>query len=83
MKPFIQTTIIGFVVLIFVLLIIVCFKIEKHKITMKNQKDTIEELTDELHTMEIMYLKCQGNIESEKYGAHYVDGKIKFYRIND
>jgi len=57
-----------------------CFKIEKHKAQIEADKQTIEELNDELHTYEVMYLKCAGNIEAEKYGAHYVDGKIKFYK---
>ena len=80
MKPFIQTTVVGFIVLIIAMLIVVCLKVEKHKAQIEAQKQTIEELTDSLHSSEIMYLKCIGSVQTEQHGAHYVDGKIKFYK---
>ena len=83
MKPFIQITIVGFVVLIIAMLIVVCLKVEKHKAQIDAQKHMIGELTEALHSMEVMYLKCAGSVKAEQYGAHYVDGKIKFYQTND
>ncbi len=80
MKLFIKTTFILFYIGAIGILVMLCFKIEKHKAQIEADKQTIEELNDELHTYEVMYLKCAGNIEAEKYGAHYVDGKIKFYK---
>ena len=80
MKPFLYTTFITFYIGAIGILIMLCFKIEKHKAQIEADKQTIKELTDELHTMEVMYLKCAGSVEAEKYGAHYVDGKIKFYK---
>lgn len=79
MKPFIQTTVAGFIVLIIAMLIVVCLKVEKHKAQIEAQKHMIGELTEDLHTYEVMYLKCVGSVQIEKHGAHYVDGKIKFY----
>ena len=69
------------VLLVLTGLTIATLKVEEKKAQIEAQKETIKELTDELHTYQVMYLKCQGNIEAEKYGAHYVDGKLKFYRI--
>jgi hypothetical protein len=37
------------------------------------------ELKDEVLKYEHLYLKCQGDSVTERMGAHYVDGKIKFY----
>lgn len=79
MKLFINTTIAGLALIIIAALLIAVFKIEKQKTQIESQKDMIRELTDDLHTMEVMYLKCVGSVEAEQQGAHYVDGKIKFY----
>jgi hypothetical protein len=37
------------------------------------------DLKDEVLKYEHLYLKCQGDSVTERMGAHYVDGKIKFY----
>ena len=37
------------------------------------------DLKDEVLKYEHLYLKCQGDSVTEQMGAHYVDGKIKFY----
>lgn len=80
MKPFIQTTFILFFIGTIIMLVMLCFKIEKHKAQIDAQKNMIGELTDALHSMEVMYLKCAGSVKAEQYGAHYVKGKIKFYQ---
>jgi hypothetical protein len=80
MKAFLYTTFITFYIGAIGILVMLCFKIEKHKAQIEADKQTIEELTNELHTYEVMYLKCVGSVETEQHGAHYVDGKIKFYK---
>lgn len=80
MKPFIQTSIAAAVFIFVAVLFIALHKIENYKAQVEEQKETIYELKEELHTYEVMYLKCAGNIEGEKYGAHYSDGKLKFYK---
>jgi hypothetical protein len=37
------------------------------------------DLKNEVLKYEHLYLKCQGDSVTERMGAHYVDGKIKFY----
>ena len=80
MKPFIQTSISAAVLILVSVLFIALHKIENYKEQVEEQKETIYELKEELHTYEVMYLKCAGNIEGEKYGAHYSEGKLKFYK---
>jgi hypothetical protein len=80
MKAFTITTGIGIGLLILSALTIAVLKVEKQKTQIEAHTNTIEELTNELHTMEVMYLKCVGSVEVEQHGAHYVDGKIKFYK---
>lgn len=80
MKPFLYTTFVLFYIGAIGILIMLCFKIEKHKAQIDADKQTIEELTDSLHSTEIMYLKCVGSMEVEQHGAHYSEGKIKFYK---
>jgi hypothetical protein len=80
MKPFIKTTFVLFFIGAITIMVMVCSKIEKHKAQIEAHTRTIQELTDELHTMEVMYLKCAGSVQIEQLGAHYVDGKIKFYK---
>lgn len=80
MKPFIQTSIAAAVLIFVAVLFIALHKIENYKKQVEEQKETIYELKEELHKYEVMYLKCAGNIESEKYGAHYSEGKLKFYK---
>ena len=80
MKPFIQTSIAAAVLILVSVLFIALHKIENYKAQVEEQKETIYELKEELHTYEVMYLKCAGNIEGEKYGAHYSEGKLKFYK---
>jgi hypothetical protein len=78
MKPFIQTTFILFFIGAIGILVMLCYKIEKHKTQIEAHKQTIEELTDELHTYEVMYLKCSGDIEGDNYEVQYLEGKLKF-----
>ena len=80
MKPFIQTSIAAGVLILVAVLFMALHKIENYKAQVEEQKETIYELKEELHTYEVMYLKCAGNIEGEKYGAHYSEGKLKFYK---
>ena len=80
MKPFIQTSIAAAVFIFVAVLFIALNKIENYKAQVEEQKETIYELKEELHKYEVMYLKCAGNIEGEKYGAHYSEGKLKFYK---
>ena len=80
MKPFIQTSIAAAVLILVAVLFIALHKIENYKAQVEEQKEMIYELKEELHTYEVMYLKCAGNIEGEKYGSHYSEGKLKFYK---
>ena len=75
-----KITIIGASILILTCFTLSILKVEKQKTQIEADKQTIHELTEELHTMEVMYLKCIGSVEAEQHGAHYVDGKIKFYK---
>lgn len=79
MKFFINSTIIGLAILLLSALIIASFKTEKHRTEIQNQKEIINNLTDELHTMEVMYLKCVGSVKVNQKSAYYSNGKIKFY----
>ena len=80
MKPFIQTSIAAGVLILVAVLFIALHKIENYKEQVEEQKETIYELKEEVNKYEVMYLKCAGNIEGEKYGAHYSEGKLKFYK---
>ena len=80
MKLFIQTSIAAAVFIIVAVLCIALHKLENYKEQVEEQKEMIYELKEELHTYQVMYLKCAGNIEGEKYGAHYSEGKLKFYK---
>jgi hypothetical protein len=80
MQLFINTSLAGLGILIMTAFIIAALKVEKQKTEIDAQKETIHELNDELHSMEVMYLKCAGSVKTERHGAHYVDGKIKFYK---
>lgn len=79
MKAFTITTIAAIVLLILTTLTIAALKVEDQRTQIEAQKDTIDSLSTELHTMEVMYLKCAGSVEAEQHGAHYSNGKIKFY----
>ena len=79
MQLFINTSLAGLGILLVTAFIIAALKVEKQKKDMAADKQTIRELTDELHSMEVMYLKCAGSVKTKKHGAHYIDGKIKFY----
>ena len=78
MKPFIQTSIAAAVFIFVAVLFMALHKIENYKEQVEEQKETIYELKEELHTYQVMYLKCASNIEGEKYGAQYLEGKLKF-----
>ena len=78
MKPFIQTSIAAAVFILVAVLIIALHKIENYKEQVEEQKETIYELKEELHTYEVMYLKCAGNIEGDNYEVQYSEGKLKF-----
>lgn len=78
MKPFIQTSIAAAVFILVAVLCIALHKIEKYKDQVEEQKETIYELKEELHTYEVMYLKCAGNIEGDNYEVQYLEGKLKF-----
>ena len=80
MKPFIQTSIAAAVLILVSVLFIALHKIENYKAQVEEQKETIYELKEDLHTYQVMYLKCAGNIEGDNYGAHYSEGKLKFYK---
>ena len=80
MKPFIQTSIAAAVLILVAVLFMALHKIENYKEQVEQQKETIYELKEEVNKYEVMYLKCAGNIEGEKYGAHYSEGKLKFYK---
>ena len=41
---------------------------------------TIKELKNEVLLYEHLYLKCIGDVEETPNGAHYSEGKIKFYK---
>ncbi len=78
MKSFIQT---GRAAAVFILVAVLCIalhKIEKYKEQVEEQKETIYELKEELHTYEVMYLKCAGNIEGDNYEVEYLESTLKF-----
>ena len=77
MKPFFQTSIAAAVFIIVAVLCIALHKIENYKEQVEEQKETIYELKEELHTYEVMYLKCAGNIEGDNYEVEYLEGKLK------
>lgn len=83
MKVFNITTIAAIVLLILTALTIAVLKVEEQRTQIEAQKDTIRELNDELHKTEVMYLKCRGSVQTEQHGAHYVNGKIKFYNFKN
>ena len=78
MKPFIQTSIAAAVLILVSVLFIALHKIENYKAQVEEQKETIYELKEELHTYQVMYLKCAGNIEGDNYEVQYLEGKLKF-----
>ena len=78
MKPFIQTSIAAAVFILVAVLCIALHKTENYKEQVEEQKETIYELKEELHTYEVMYLKCAGNIEGDNYEVEYLEGKLKF-----
>lgn len=80
MKAFIHTTIAAGVMLTLTALVMSVHYSEKHRATTIEQAEKIRQLEDELGTMEVMYLKCAGSVIVEQHGAHYKDGKLKFYK---
>ena len=78
MKPFIQTSIAAAVLILVAVLFIALHKIENYKEQVEEQKETIYEIKEELHTYQVMYLKCAGNIEGDNYEVQYLEGKLKF-----
>lgn len=78
MKPFIQTSIAAAVFILVAVLCIALHKLENYKKQVEEQKETIYELKEELHTYQVMYLKCAGNIEGDNYEVQYLEGKLKF-----
>ena len=78
MKPFIQTSIAAAVFILVSVLCIALHKLENYKKQVEQQKETIYELKEELHTYQVMYLKCAGNIEGDNYEVQYLEGKLKF-----
>jgi hypothetical protein len=78
MKPFFQTSIAAAVFIIVAVLCIALHKLENYKEQVEEQKEMIYELKEELHTYQVMYLKCAGNIEGDNYEVQYLEGKLKF-----
>jgi len=78
MKPFIQTSIEAAVFILVAVLFIALHKLENYKEQVEEQKEMIYELKEELHTYQVMYLKCAGNIEGDNYEVQYLEGKLKF-----
>ena len=78
MKPFIQTSIAAAVFIFVAVLFMALHKIENYKEQVEEQKENIYELKEELHTFQVMYLKCAGNIEGDNYEVQYLEGKLKF-----
>ena len=78
MKPFIHTSIAAAVLIFVAVLFIALHKIENYKEQVEEQKETIYELKEDLHTYQVMYLKCAGNIEGDNYEVQYLEGKLKF-----
>jgi predicted membrane-bound spermidine synthase len=78
MKPFIHTSIAAAVFILVAVLFIALHKIENYKEQVEQQKEMIYEIKEELHTYQIMYLKCAGNIEADNYEVEYLEGKLKF-----
>ena len=78
MKPFIQTSIAAAVFILVSVLCIALHKLENYKEQVEEQKETIYELKEELHTYQVMYLNCAGNVEGDNYQVQYLEGKLKF-----
>ena len=78
MKRFIQTSIAAALFIFVAVLFMALHKIENYKEQVEEQKETIYELKEELHTYQVMYLKCAGNIEGDNYEVEYLEGKLKF-----
>ena len=78
MKRFIQTSIAAGVLILVAVLFMALHKLENYKAQVEEQKETIYELKEELHTYQVMYLKCAGNIEGDNYEVQYLEGKLKF-----
>ena len=79
MKAFKQTLIAFMVVTMATTLVMSTTYLERYRAETIEQDLKIRELQEELFTIETMYIKCAGGV-SEAKGAHYVDGKLKFYK---
>jgi low temperature requirement protein LtrA len=79
MKAFKQILITFIVIYTGITLVMSISYLERYRAETIEQDLKIRELQEDLFTMETMYIKCAGGV-SEAKGAHYVDGKLKFYK---
>jgi hypothetical protein len=79
MKLFTQTLYAFMIVSMAITLVMTAHYLEKYRNKATNLEAENNELKDEVLKYEYLYLKCQGDSVTERMGAHYVDGKIKFY----
>lgn len=83
MKIFRITTAILFACLLFAMFCVVAIRVEEQRDEIEAHKRTINDLGIELHKTQVIYLKYRASVQTEQHGAHYVDGKIKFYDIKN
>ena len=79
MKLFKQTLYAFIIVSMATTLVMTAHYLEKYRTKATDLEAENRDLKDEVLKYEHLYLKCQGDSVTERMGAHYVDGKIKFY----
>jgi hypothetical protein len=79
MKIFTQTLYAFMIVSMAITLVMTAHYLEKYQTKATDLEAENNDLKDEVLKYEHLYLKCQGDSVTEQMGAHYVDGKIKFY----
>ena len=79
MKLFANTLLAFMIVSMATTLVMSCYYMDKYYNQSRDLEAENNELKDEVLKYEHLYLKCQGDSVTERMGAHYVDGKIKFY----
>jgi hypothetical protein len=79
MKLFANTLLAFTIVSMATTLVMTAHYLEKYRTKATDLEAENRDLKDEVLKYEHLYLKCQGDSVTERMGAHYVDGKIKFY----
>jgi hypothetical protein len=79
MKLFTQTLYAFMIVSMATTLVMTAHYLEKYRNKATDLEAENRDLKNEVLKYEHLYLKCQGDSVTERMGAHYVNGKIKFY----